>query len=71
MPRSPSIVPEASDRDVYLVLDDFGGRLGLSWRETGVGKTDRATLLRELMEGSTMRQCASLFSMLRGDGAST
>ena len=24
MPRSPSIVPEESDRDVYLVLEDFG-----------------------------------------------
>jgi hypothetical protein len=24
MPRSPSIVPEDTRRDVYLVLDDFG-----------------------------------------------
>ena len=24
MRRSPSIIPEAIDRDVYLVLDDFG-----------------------------------------------
>ena len=29
MPRSPSIAPPLpDDRDVYLVLDDFGGRLG-------------------------------------------
>jgi hypothetical protein len=49
---APSIVPRvASEQDVYLVLDDFGGRLGQSWRETDAGKTDRATLLRELMEG--------------------
>ena len=31
MPRSPSIVPEHTNRDVYLVLDDFGR---LAWRET-------------------------------------
>jgi hypothetical protein len=30
---SPSIIPGAVDRDVFLVLDDFG-RLRLSWRET-------------------------------------
>jgi hypothetical protein len=28
MSQSPSIVPEDSDQDIYLVLDDFGGRLG-------------------------------------------
>jgi hypothetical protein len=30
--HSPSIVPE--ETDVYLVLDDFGNRLGRVWRET-------------------------------------
>src|SRR5215212_9260127 len=34
MRPSPSIVPSV-DRDVCLVLDDFG-RLGLAWCETGV-----------------------------------
>ena len=33
MRRSPSIVPPGNDQDVYLVLDDFGGRIGLAWRE--------------------------------------
>jgi hypothetical protein len=33
MRRSPSMVPEAS-QDICLVLDDFGGCLGLAWRET-------------------------------------
>src|SRR5260221_6361653 len=33
MRRSPSIVPPAADQDIYLVLDDFGGRIGPSWRE--------------------------------------
>ena len=39
MRRSPSIVSEAIDQDVYLVLDDFG-RLGRSWREIDEGQTD-------------------------------
>jgi hypothetical protein len=51
MPQSPSIVPvHGSDRDVYLVLDDFGGRLGRSWCETDEDRTDRATLIRDLMD---------------------
>jgi hypothetical protein len=28
MHRSPSVVPPGDDLDIYLVLDDFGGRLG-------------------------------------------
>src|SRR5437879_556228 len=31
--RSPSIVPPGNDQDVYLVRDDFGGRIGSAWRE--------------------------------------
>jgi hypothetical protein len=52
MPRpdqSPSIVPEAN-QDTYLVLDDFGGRLGRAWRETDEEDTDRETLIRNLMD---------------------
>ena len=26
--QSPSIVPRQANQDTYLVLDDFGGRLG-------------------------------------------
>jgi hypothetical protein len=33
--QSPSIVPPGNDQDVYLVLEDFGNRLGQAWRETG------------------------------------
>lgn len=50
MRRSPSIAPDAVDRDIYLVLDDFGRR-GRSWRETDEGDTDRATVVRALLEG--------------------
>jgi hypothetical protein len=50
---SCSIVPELNedkDRDVYLVLDTFGG-IGLAWRETNEADTQRAALVRDLLEG--------------------
>jgi hypothetical protein len=47
MRDSPSIVPDALGRDVYLVLDDFGDGCG----ETDVADTDRPTLIRNLLEG--------------------
>ncbi len=51
MRTSPSIVPREANRDTYLVLDDFGGRLGRAWRETNEEDTDRETLIRDLVEG--------------------
>jgi hypothetical protein len=51
MRTSPSIVPHGADQDTYLVLDDFGGRLGCSWRETDVDSADRQTLMRDLLAG--------------------
>jgi hypothetical protein len=42
--------PEAN-QDTYLVLDDFGGRLGRAWRETDEEDTGRETLIRNLMDG--------------------
>ncbi len=50
MTGSPSIVPEAAERDVYLVLDDFGS-LGRAWSETAETDTERPILIRHLMEG--------------------
>ena len=38
MPWLPSIVPKLDDREIYLVLDDFGGRLGRAWPEASDGK---------------------------------
>ena len=52
MPRSPSIASsQPDDVDVYLVLDDFGDRLGRAWRETGEQEADRATTIEDLMTG--------------------
>jgi hypothetical protein len=52
MRTAPSIAAERpGDVDVYLVLDDFGGRLGRVWRETDEERTDRRTLLADLLDG--------------------
>jgi hypothetical protein len=51
--RSWSIVPrvnEGKDRDVYLVLDTFGEK-GPAWRETDDADTERAALVRDLLDG--------------------
>ncbi|MGY4326890.1 hypothetical protein ACVWWG_001307 [Bradyrhizobium sp. LB7.2] len=48
MPRSPSIVPHV-DHDTYLVLNDFG-RFGRAWCEADEKDSDRASLLRRLLE---------------------
>ena len=51
MRTSPSIAPHGPEQDTYLVLDDFGGRLGRSWRETSADSVDRETLIRNLVDG--------------------
>lgn len=48
MPRSPSIVPHGN-HDTYLVLNDFG-TLGRAWCEADERDSDRASLLRRLLE---------------------
>jgi hypothetical protein len=47
---SPSIVPQAADRDIYLVLEDFGW-IGCRWRETDKGSTEREAVIRALVDG--------------------
>jgi hypothetical protein len=50
MPRSASLVPDDTNRDVYLVLDDFGS-LGRAWRETDEAGSNRVWMIRNLLEG--------------------
>jgi hypothetical protein len=50
MPRLASLVPDDTNHDVYLVLDDFG-RLGRAWRETDEAGAGRAMLIRNLLDG--------------------
>ncbi|MET4236229.1 hypothetical protein ABIB83_008745 [Bradyrhizobium sp. I1.8.5] len=52
MRSSPSIVPAARlDRDIYLVLEDFGARAGCAWRETDEADTDLEGVLQNLLSG--------------------
>jgi len=50
MSRSPSIVPDNIDRDIYIVMDDFGLQAQV-WRETNDAEADRATLIHDLLDG--------------------
>jgi hypothetical protein len=48
--RTPSIVPNGDDQNVYLVVDDFG-RNGRAWREADVEATDLETVIVDLLDG--------------------
>src|SRR6478752_132048 len=47
----PSTAAPDSSQDTYLVLDDFGGRLGRAWRETDEEATSRDVLIHDLVHG--------------------
>jgi hypothetical protein len=51
MRQSPSIVLQSDDRDVYLVLDDFGGRIGQAWRETSFENSNFESVITDLLDG--------------------
>ncbi|MGY3367931.1 hypothetical protein ACVWZL_005056 [Bradyrhizobium sp. GM2.4] len=52
MRSSPSVVPtDRLDRDIYIVLEDFGARAGCAWRETDEQHTDLETVLQGLLSG--------------------
>ena len=48
--QSPWLLPPGDDQAVYLVLDDFGGRIGQVWRETNVEATDLETVIEDLLD---------------------
>jgi hypothetical protein len=50
MRTSASIAPHGPDQDTYMVVDDFGS-LGRAWRETDEAGANRATLVRNLLDG--------------------
>ena len=61
----PSIVP-GIDRDVYLVLDDFG-RGFCAWRETNVEDTDLEAVTNDLLEGQYSNPvCVIAFNVSEG-----
>jgi hypothetical protein len=47
---TPSIVPGDEDRDVCLVVSDFGRR-GRAYCETDVEATDLETIIQDLLDG--------------------
>jgi len=52
MSSAPPLAPVSDDPGItYLVLDNFGGRLGRSWRETDEGHTDLAALIVDFLDG--------------------
>jgi hypothetical protein len=50
MSATPSVVPNTGGA-CYIVLDDFGGDIGASYRETDPGDCDRASVVRDLLQG--------------------
>ena len=71
MPFSPSIVPSGEDQDVYLLLDQFGERLGRAWRETDEDDTDFEMLIRHLLEGQYSNPVRVVASTPRKVGPAT
>ncbi len=58
MRRSPTIVPaQLDDRDVYLVLNDYGERLGRAWVELPEDDTSCESVIRDLMR-PVFRACS-------------
>jgi hypothetical protein len=44
-------VPPGNDQDVYLVLDEFGGRMGQTWHETDAEAARLETVIADLLDG--------------------
>jgi hypothetical protein len=44
-------VPETDDHVIYLVLNDYGDGLGRAWPEADEERTDRETVIRDLLAG--------------------
>jgi hypothetical protein len=67
--RASPMVP-GIDRDVYLVLDDFG-RMGCAWRETNVQDTDLEAVMTICWKDSTATRFWSLVLTSRKVGFAT
>lgn len=68
MRPSPSIAAALPDDvEVYLVLDDLGGRLGRVWRESDEERTDRKNLITDLLDGQ-YKSPARVVAFKTGEG---
>jgi hypothetical protein len=63
---TPSIVPGDEDRDVCLVVSDFGRR-GRAYCETDVEATDLETVIQDLLDGQ-YSQPVRVVSFNTGEG---
>ena len=53
MPRTgwtPSIIPNADDQNIYIVVDDFGPN-GRAYRETDVERADLEAVIMDILDG--------------------
>ena len=67
MSRSPSIIPDHTDREICIVLDDFrSAGTGLA-RETNDAQADSERLIRDLLDGRYRRNTSKLADFLRGE----
>src|SRR6476469_9080956 len=48
--RSPPLVPQGFDFEIYIVLDDLG-KLGRAYREVDKEQADKATVIRDIIDG--------------------
>jgi len=62
---TPSIVPHGPERDVYIVLEDFGP-FGRAWRETDAERADRDSVIRDLVAGECQPVRIVAFNVAEG-----
>ena len=62
---TPSIVPHGPERDVYIVLEDFGP-FGRAWRETDAERADRDSVIRYLVAGECQPVRIVAFNVAEG-----
>jgi hypothetical protein len=65
MRTSPSILPRDDDQNVYLVQDNFGGRLGRSLASPD--DTDFEAIIRDLLDGQYPNPSDSTLQMAGRD----
>jgi hypothetical protein len=63
----PSIVPNGKDRNVYIVLDDFG-RNGRAYRETDTVRADLEAVILDMLEGQYQNPVRLSVSILPKNG---
>ena len=53
--QTPPLAPSEQASTVYIVLDDFGHKLGRAYRETNEDAADEASIVENLLNGEYSR----------------